>query len=210
MSVGIVFPHQLFEQNVLITIYKTIYLVEESLFFKQFNFHKQKITFHRGSMKFYEEYLQSKNIKVVYIDSSNELSDIRRLIPYLKSQHVEAIGYIDTTDNWLEERIRKACQIDNIKAVKYDSPLFINSAKEVKEYFRNKTKLFQTKFYKYQRLKRNVLLDDKLKPIGNKWTFDKENRLKYPKNKIPPEIAFVKPNVYYSEAVNYTKKFFFK
>ncbi len=208
MNVGIVFPHQLFEQNVLIETCKTIYLVEESLFFKQFNFHKQKIVFHRASMKFYEEYLESKNIKVVYIDSSNELSDIRKLISYLKSQDVEIVEYIDTTDNWLEERISKACQSNNVEAVKNESTLFINSAKEVSEYLRNKTKLSQTKFYKDQRLKRNILLNDKLKPIGNKWTFDSENRLKYPKDKVSPEIDFVKPNVYYSEAVKYTKKFF--
>ena len=59
---GIIFPHQLFEQSKLITKCDTIYLVEEWLFFKQYNFHKQKIAFHRASMKFYESYLQSKNM----------------------------------------------------------------------------------------------------------------------------------------------------
>ena len=52
--IGIIFPHQLFEQNLLALKCDTIYLVEECLYFKQFNFHKQKIAFHRASMKFYE------------------------------------------------------------------------------------------------------------------------------------------------------------
>ncbi|MBP6234492.1 MAG: cryptochrome/photolyase family protein [Saprospiraceae bacterium] len=65
MTIGIPFPHPLFEQNSLIARCDTIYLVEEYLFFKQYNFHKQKIAFHRMSMKFYESYLQSKSIQVV-------------------------------------------------------------------------------------------------------------------------------------------------
>jgi deoxyribodipyrimidine photolyase-related protein len=56
----------------------TIYLVEEYLFFKQYNFHKQKIAFHRMSMKFYESYLQSKNIQVVKMDATNDLAEIRK------------------------------------------------------------------------------------------------------------------------------------
>ncbi len=69
---GIVFPHQLFEQNILASTCNTIYLIEEWLYFRQYNFHKRKIAFHRSSMKFYESYLQSKKIKVVYIDAFNE------------------------------------------------------------------------------------------------------------------------------------------
>jgi len=67
-STGIIFPHQLFEQNILASKCETIYLVEEFLFFRQYNFHKQKIAFHRASMKFYERYLITKNIEVIYLD----------------------------------------------------------------------------------------------------------------------------------------------
>jgi len=77
---GILFPHQLFEHNPLVPQCDTIYLVEEGLFFKQYNFHKRKIAFHRASMKFYESYLQSNHIQVVYIDSFNTLADVRLLI----------------------------------------------------------------------------------------------------------------------------------
>ena len=45
MNTGILFPHQLFEQNVITSTCDTIYLVEEYLFFKHYNFHKQKIAF---------------------------------------------------------------------------------------------------------------------------------------------------------------------
>jgi deoxyribodipyrimidine photolyase-related protein len=130
-TTGILFPHQLFEQNRLVSKCDTIYLVEEILFFKQYNFHKQKIVFHRASMKFYEGYLISKNIQVVYIDSHNELSDVRKLIPYLKLQNIQSFEYIDTTDYWLEQRISKACRTNKLVANKNRSPLFLNSPEEI-------------------------------------------------------------------------------
>lgn len=208
MSIGIIFPHQLVEQNNLISKCKTIYLVEEWLFFKQYNFHKQKIAFHRASMKFYESYLHSKNIEVIYIDSFNELSDIRKLIPYLKTQQVDTIEYIDTTDCWLEQRINKTCRAFGIQLNKNHSLLFLNSTEEIYAYFSNKKRLFQTDFYKHQRLSRNILLENKSKPVGGKWTFDDENRLKYPKGKTPPVIDFVKRNAFYAEAITYTATYF--
>ena len=208
MHIGVVFPHQLFEQNTLVSTCETIYLVEEHLFFKQYNFHKQKIAFHRASMKFYESYLQSKNIDVVYIDSFNPLADIRTLIPHLKSLGVEAFEYIDTTDNWLEQRIANACKAQGIKAKKNPTPLFLNTSEDIAQYFLNKKRMFQTDFYKHQRQTRHVLLEDKQNPTGGKWTFDDENRLKYPKEKTPPRVRFAGPNDFYKEAVTYTQQHF--
>ena len=207
-KIGIIFPHQLVEQSILVSTCDTIYLVEEWLFFKQFNFHKQKIAFHRASMKFYENYLQSKKIKVIYIDSTNELADIRNLIPYFKKSGVDTFDYIDTTDHWLEQRISKACSNSSIKATKNRSLLFLNSSEEIITFFSDKKRLFQTDFYKYQRQSRNILLEQNQKPLGGKWTYDDENRLKYPKGKTPPKIDFLKPNLFYKEAISYTNKNF--
>ena len=207
-KIGLVFPHQLFEDTILLEKCDVIYLIEESLYFKQFNFHKQKIAFHRASMKFYENYLQSKNIEVFYIDSFQDTSDIRKLIPYLKTKGIETIEYIDTTDYWLELRIHKSCEAQNINFKKINSPLFLNSVEEITQYFSEKKRLFQTDFYKQQRLNRHILIDEKKKPIGGKWTYDDENRLKYPKSKTPPKTYFLAINIFYEEAINYTEKYF--
>lgn len=205
---GIVFPHQLFEHSILISKCHTIYLVEEFLFFRQYNFHKQKIAFHRASMKFYENYLQSKNCKVVYINAFDELADIRLLIPRLAKAGLKYFEYIDTTDNWLEQRISKACNDSGIEASKNSSPSFLNTPDDIETYFLNKKKMFQTDFYKYQRQRNNILLDAEQKPMGGKWTYDDENRLKYPKAKTPPKTNFLKATNFYEEAVNYTGKYF--
>ncbi len=207
-KIGILFPHQLFEENSIFERCDTIYLVEETLFFNQYKFHKQKIAFHRASMKFYESYLQSKAINVIYLNSYDELADVRKLISYLKSVSVTDFEYIDVTDYLLERRISKACEVHHIKANKKQSPLFLNTPEEIEQYFSGRKRMFQTDFYKDQRQTRNILLDEDLKPIGGKWTFDEENRLKYPKGKTPPTTIFPELNDFYKEAIAYTEKYF--
>jgi deoxyribodipyrimidine photolyase-related protein len=207
-STGIVFPHQLFENSVLLDNCSSIYLVEEFLFFKQYNFHKQKIAFHRASMKFYKTYLEDKGIEVVYVESGNPISDVRNLIPFLCTAGIKSIEYIDTVDNWLERRIVESFVQNQVVAIKHSSPMFLNSEEEILSHFADKKKMFQTDFYKTQRTKRRILLESDGKPVGGKWTFDAENRLKYPKEKKPPTVRPLAINSFYKEAISYTQLHF--
>ncbi|MBN2610390.1 MAG: cryptochrome/photolyase family protein [Bacteroidales bacterium] len=207
-SISLVFPHQLFEKNPCIDKQRIIYIVEEYLYFRQYKFHKQKIAFHRASMKFYENHLRHKGYEVVYIDSFSELSDIRNLIPYLAKQGTREIYFCELSDNWLEQRIKNRCESTNINLHEFDSTLFVNAKKDLETYFSRKNRLYQTDFYKHQRKTRNILMEKDQKPLGGKWTYDDENRLKYPKGKTPPKVDFAESNDYYAEAADYTQKYF--
>lgn len=205
-TAALIFPHQLFENSEILTENADFYIIEEYLFFKQYNFHKQKLWFHRASMKSYENYLQKLNKEVFYIDSVSEKSDVRNLIPYLIEKGFEQIIYIDPTDNWLEKRIRKAAKTLIIK--KFESPLFLNSTQENKVFFDCKKRMFQADFYIYQRKKTGILVDTNQKPIGEKWSFDGENRKKFPSSKIPPFVQFPENDNIQKEAFDYTKTSF--
>ena len=206
-SINIIFPNQLFEESILINNRETTYLIEEYLFFKQYSFHKQKILFHRDSMKNYYDYLIDKGIKVIYIDSFDQKSDIRE---FLKNIEAKQINIYDPVDNWLEKRIVAICNKKNIDINVHENPLFINKKDELLPFFSPlKKKLYQTPFYKNQRNKLNVLLDKEKKPIGGKWTYDDMNRKKFPKNKKTPKINYsdIKSHSYI-DSKNYTLKYF--
>lgn len=207
---SIIFPHQLFKESPLFLINATIYLVEEHLFFKQYKFHQQKIAFHRASMKSYFDYLQENtNIVVHYIDSISELSDCRKLLNQLKKEGYTAIHYIDPTDNWLQKRMEQTALELKMKTVVHESLLFIATKKDLSTFFSEKKKNYhQTTFYTQQRKKHQILLDKEGKPVGGKWTFDTENRKKYPAKKVPPPVHFPNSNNYYEEAKNYVKTYF--
>jgi deoxyribodipyrimidine photolyase-related protein len=203
-QVNVIFPHQLFQESPLFETNAPIYLVEEYLFFKQYPFHKQKIAFHRATMKRYADFLRKdKNFEVYYVEAIEVISDIRQLI---KSQGVEHINYIDPTDNWLQKRINNSCLENNISTTEYNSPLFLNTKEDLATFFRSdKKKYHQTSFYTEQRKKRHILMEPDGKPTGGKWTFDTENRKKYPAKKIPPSIQFPDVDSYYEEAKQYVE-----
>ncbi|MGD1945630.1 MAG: cryptochrome/photolyase family protein [Croceivirga sp.] len=208
-SVNLVFPHQLFEKSTLFENQHAFYLIEEWLFFKQFKFHKQKIAFHRASMKQYAQYLTEVGKKVHYIEAKEDISDIRKLITDLSKGGVEQVCYIDPVDYWLSKRIEHSCNASNITVHIHDSQMFLNTPKDLGNHFRSgRKKYHQTKFYTEQRKQRHILLQNDGKPVGEKWTFDTENRKKYPAKKIPPSIHFPDATEYHQEATRYVAEHF--
>ena len=207
-SAFIVFPHQLFREIELLKNADEVYLVEEYLYFSHYKFHKQKLVFHRASMKYYEGYLKENKIDVHYIEATDTKHDVRELLKHLRQREVTQIGYYDVCDNWLEQRIDRTCKAFNLSANKHESLLFINTSTDLESYFGGKSKFFQTDFYIQQRKKLKILIDEKGKPVGGKWSFDAENRRKYPKDKIAPSIQFPPINTFYQEAIQYVEKNF--
>ena len=208
-SVNLLFPHQLFPDHPIFENGFPVYLIEEHLFFKEFNFHKQKLAFHRASMKCQEVLLQQKGVEVLYIEAIDPLSDIRELLPFLAKKGFQAVHFINPTDNWLERRIQSTAKAAAVKLIEYENPLFINTREELTTFFKpTKKSFFQTTFYKQQRVKLNLLLEGDSKPLGGKWSFDGENRKKYPKGKIPPAIHYPESDTFWEAAVAYIQQHF--
>jgi deoxyribodipyrimidine photolyase-related protein len=113
---------------------------------------------------------------------------------------------VEATDDWLEKRVKKASSSSGIQLVEYTSPMFLNSIKDLEEFFSKEGKLRQTEFYIQERKSRKILIDKQGKPVGGKWTYDKENRKKYPKDKIPPQVSFPATNQFYAQGVEYTQQ----
>lgn len=207
-SVFILFPHQLFRDISLLREAGEVYLVEEFLFFNQYKFHKQKLVLHRASMKYYADYLIKNKLTTHYVEALQAESDIRILIETLSKLDITKIYFYDVSDDWLEKRLSQSCKKWSIQTHEYPSALFINSKEDLKEYFGSREKYFHNDFYIQQRKKLNIVVDNQQKPLGGKWSYDAENRLKYPKTKAPPKIGFPAINSFYAEAIEYVEKHF--
>lgn len=205
-TAALIFPHQLFKTNPALAGGSEVYIVEEFLFFRQFRFHKQKLRFHRASMKAYEAGLREAGLRPVYIESTDVLSDVRRLVASLADRGFSKLSFCDPVDDWLERRMRRAA--GSMELEKLESPSFLNSSEDVATYFGSKKRYFQTDFYIQQRKKLGVLLNPDFSPVGGKWSFDSENRKRYPKGKKPPAPLFPSGNEFDSEAVDYVNRCF--
>ena len=66
-EVTVIFPHQLFKTHPAVIKERTIFLVEEWLYFKQYHFHQQKLILHRATMQFFQNYLiENEDIAKLY------------------------------------------------------------------------------------------------------------------------------------------------
>jgi deoxyribodipyrimidine photolyase-related protein len=205
----LIFPHQLFE-NIEPLKGHDVFIIEEYLFFSQYKFHQQKIAYHRATMQQYKYYLEQQNIAVVYIEAINEIHKIKNCLQHLAAKKYTKVVLYNVVDFLLHKRITTACKLNNIAVEELETPMFINTTKNVENYFGEKQKYFQTDFYTQQRKSLDILIEDDGKPTGGKWTFDAENRLKYPKNKLAPLVTFAKADNFNKEAIGYVQQHFAK
>jgi len=184
-SASIVFPHQLYENHPALNIDREVFMLEDHLFFKHFNFHKIKIAYHRASMKYYEAYLKEKKYKVQYIDNNSQLAALEKLFAHFKEKSIKQLYITEVNDYLLERRLIRFAKKYAIKISWNESPNFIISKNNSDEYLKSKNKYFLTDFYIHFRKQFSILLDND-KPTGGKWTFDSENR-----KKGPQELSFM-------------------
>lgn len=202
MKIFLVYPNQLFENTDILEGYDKVFLIEDSLFFTKYNFHKQKLILHRATMKMYENFLKDKKYSVSYIDN-HQLEKEENIKTFLPKK-ITKIGYYDTVDERLETRLKK--NLKDIDCNVYDTPLFLLSQKEVQAYPDKKTYTMNS-FYIEMRKKLSILIDDNKKPIGGSWSFDKENRKKIPKGMEVPTISHIEDE-FFKEAHAYIEKYF--
>ncbi len=206
-SIVLIFPNQLFREHPLLKKEFKIVLIEEDLFFRQYHFHVQKLTFHRASMKAYQQRLEKIGYSVDYIDSDSEYADLRNFKGYLKQHNVTRVFAVEPADFYLEKRLRAACCDIDLEIV--DSLLFINNKKDLSKFFdRGDCFYFQTDFYKQERVRLHILIDVDKKPNGGKWTFDQENRKKFPSRKVSPALYTLESSAFWTDAEDYVKKQF--
>ncbi len=114
-AINLIFPHQLFAESPLLSNGNQVYLIEEYLFFKQYPFHKQKIAFHRATMKSYQHLLESKGIEVNYIESNNKLSDLNRFIEEIKDKKILIGNNLGKINGWIssDDILAKAIRVED-------------------------------------------------------------------------------------------------
>jgi len=200
MSLFIIFPIHLYENIDLIIKTKPdmIYIVEEITYFTKFPFHKTKLCYHRATMKFYQDYLISNGLKCKYFNYNDN--------SWKKNIKSKSLNVYDPIDHNLRSKIYSL----NKSTIIHDSLSFPEKLEELYEYHQNHTngkKYFHdASFYKWQR-KRLELLVVNDKPIGNKWSFDKDNRKPFNKSYEEPKVLKWS-NEYWDDAIKYVNKNF--
>ncbi|MFB6242187.1 MAG: cryptochrome/photolyase family protein [Candidatus Nanosalina sp.] len=171
---SIILPNQLFKDTL---DDEKKYLIEHPKFFTEKNFHLKKLVLHRASMKAYEE-----KFDVEYIEFSEAKEKLDEIF-----KEVDEIRMYDPVDHEIREDLKRLAEKTDTELKFLKSPMFLVSRSWNKNYFQDH-EYFQLSYYKEMRKKFDVLIDEKGKPEGGKWSFDPENRKKMPEDVEKPEI----------------------
>jgi len=202
-KVALVFPSQLFAASPVLSEARDVFLVEHARFFRAFRFHKKKLVFHRASMKAYAGELAKKGCRVRYVELS-EFVNSGGLSGILRSCQVEALYVVDPCDASLQQELTMLGEQLPCELHLLESPQFLSEAAGCEAFFRGRKHFSMARFYTAQRKRLAILMDDG-KPVGGKWSFDRQNRRPLPKDVVVPKLPRTRVSEYVREAGRYVQ-----
>ncbi len=204
MEVTLIFPHQLFHVHPALSQGRAVYLIEDSLFFGRddhwpLKFHKKKLILHRASMKSYQAELEAQGFTVHYLECQS-VADL--------GKEITALHFCDPVDDVLGRRLERYAKLNQVDLHQIESPNFLSPNDWLEATLGGKKRPFMATFYKAQRKRMDILMEEDGTPVGGKWSFDEDNRKKLPKTQPVPEPPTDAPNDYVVEAQGYVAKHF--
>lgn len=177
MNLFLILPHQLYHIKYLDKKYKYI-IWEHPHYFKKYKYNKKKLILHHGSMKYYYNYLKSKNYDVKYISFDDKIN----------------------IDNYI-----LFDPIDKIKLPgKYaiiDSPNFLLNKELCTKYRKKTDKFFFNAFYMWSKKQLDIIPNIKSRDKYNRKPLPSD--IKIPK--LPTNTGDKK---YINNGINFVEKYF--
>ena len=155
-------------------------------------------------MQHYADRLRRQKRQVRYVECGelDSTGDIAGVLTQLGVTHVQ---FVDPCDDWLQQRLTAALAAARIEVTVLDDPQFLTPWPVFEEFAAGRKRLFFADFYVLQRKRLGLLLDERGRPIGGKWSYDPENRKKLPRDVAIPPVAWPKSNADVRKARDYVR-----
>ncbi|WP_035613248.1 cryptochrome/photolyase family protein [Haloferula sp. BvORR071] len=211
MTVALVYPHQLYPDHPALSAGRAVYLIEDPLFFGNdprwpLAVHRQRLVLHRAAMKSWAE--GREGCRYVETPAGSKV-DSAELLDELLPKPVKRIELADPVDDVLERRLRRFAAARGVELVLHPSPNFLTPPDLLEKHTgQDCGKPFMANFYREQRQRMGILLNADGSPRGGHWSYDVENRQRFPEDHLAPLKPQLKPNAAVQEALAYVAKRF--
>ncbi len=152
--------------------------------------HQQKIVLFLAAMRSYADELRDAGYEVHYV--TLDIDDTRpyesKLGDALKATGDTHLRHFEIEDKAMEQRLIAFAEEQGMQREELASPMFTCSRSEFADFAAGKSRLLMGDFYKQQRRRLGILLDDNGEPTGGRWSFDADNRKKLPRSATPPQV----------------------
>ncbi|MEM8766581.1 MAG: cryptochrome/photolyase family protein [Pseudomonadota bacterium] len=150
--------------------------------------HQQKLGFVLSAMRAHAEALEAAGFDVRYHRLAESRSFADLLPEYANRLGARKLYHFDSEDRGFIKGISRTAKAIGLRREVIRTPMFLLDNKTVDGYFQESRNPRMAGFYKSQRLRMGLLIDEQRQPLGGKWSFDAQNRSKLPRHQALPEL----------------------
>lgn len=202
----VILGNQLFEPEILrANGFTHIYMAEDFGLCTYQKHHKKKIYLFLCAMREYRDELEQCGFEVSYFelkDRKDGLDYVKFLLKFARTNDITQLSFFEIEDKKFELEIVKGLKTEGLGIEFFKSPMFLFSRQEFIDFQGDKKTFRLSNFYKTGRKKFEILLDENSEPIGNKWSFDEENRKKIPNDVSVPQPCMQKLSKYHGPVID--------
>ena len=149
----------------------TFFMAEDNGLCTYYKHHKQKILLFLSSMRSYADSLKRNKFKLDYSKiEDKEFSEdyLKKLKKIITQKKIKEVSSFEIEDKPFEQKISMFFKKEKIDWNIIQTPMFLKSSEEFKNYLANSKKLSMATFYKEVRKKSGILLGSDCNPEGGK------------------------------------------
>ncbi len=167
-----------------------IFMAESDVMCRRYRYHRHKLVLVLSAMRSKADELREEGFEVHYrsLEKNEGRSFTSMLSEHLSGQSYRELVHFETESFQMTQRLDRLCAQHGAKRLAHESPKFLTTNRDFADFVERNDRLSMADFYRWQRTRLNVLLDEEGKPTGGKWSFDAENRKKLPRDLEPPPL----------------------
>lgn len=173
----------------------TVYMAEDMGLCTYEKHHQQKIVLFLAAMREYADELRATGytVRYEYLDGDDQRPYTEKLAAAMSDAGDRQLVHFEIEDKAMECRIVGYAERAGIERRELPSPMFTCSRDAFRAYTKEHPRLLMADFYRQQRRRLDILVDDDGEPEGGQWSFDADNRKKLPRGHVPPEVSWAEP-----------------
>ena len=187
-----------------------VFMAEDLGLCTEVQHHQQKLVLFLAAMRAYADELRTAGYTLHYLhlDPSDSRPYEHKLAEVLDARGDSRLVHFEIEDKSFEDRIVDFARTRGMERDERPSPMFTCSRAEFGDYARGKSRLLMADFYKQQRRRLGILVDERGEPVGGRWSFDADNRKKLPRKLEPPTIRPAPGSEHVQEVVALVERHF--
>ena len=171
----------------------TVFMAEDMGLCTYERHHQQKIVLFLAAMRAYADELRQAGFAVHYesLDPGDSRTYEQKLAAAMAAVGASQLVHFEVEDKPMEQRLFDFAEAAGMQRTELASPMFLCSRQAFARYLRDHSRLQMGDFYRQQRIRLDVLVDEAGRPGGGRWSFDADNRKKLPKKIELPRVSWV-------------------